>query len=47
LSVTWKPVPKMIVSTWCSTPSAVTTPVGVTSTIFSVITSTLGCWRVG
>ena len=41
MSVTWKPVPKMIVSTSCSTPSAVTTPSGRISAMPSVTTSTL------
>jgi hypothetical protein len=40
-SVTWNPVPKMITSAACSTPSAVTTACGRTSWIDSVTTSTL------
>ena len=47
LSVTWNPVPKMIVSTSCSVPSAVTIDRSRTSTMPSVTTWTLGCDRAG
>jgi hypothetical protein len=40
LSVTWNPVPKMIVSTRCSTPSAVRIPSGRTSRTALVTSST-------
>ena len=41
-SVASNPVPRMIVSTGCSTPSEVTTACGRTSVIDSVTTSVLG-----
>ena len=41
-SVTWKPVPKMIVSTSCSVPSSATTEFGRTSVIAPDTTSTFG-----
>jgi hypothetical protein len=46
-SVTWKPVPKMIVSTSRSVPSPATTESGLISLTPPVITSTLGCARAG
>jgi hypothetical protein len=41
--VTWKPVPKMIVSTSRSRPSFVTIERGRIASIASVTTSTLSC----
>ena len=46
-SVTWKPVPKMIVSTSRSVPSAVTIACGRTSAMPSVTSSTFGCMSAG
>ena len=47
MSVTWKPVPKMIVSTSRSVPSAVTIERGRTSRMASVTTSTFSRPSVG
>lgn len=47
MSVTWKPVPKMIVSTSRSAPSRETTERSRTSATPSVITSTFGCSSAG
>ena len=41
-SVTWKPVPKMIVSAWCARPSLVTTAVSRISLMPSVTRETFG-----
>ena len=46
-SVTWKPVANTIVSTSCSTPSRLTMPLGTTSAMPSVTTSTFGCVIAG
>jgi hypothetical protein len=46
-SVTRKPVPKMMVSAGCSTPSSVRMPWARTSPIRAVTSSTLGLVRVG
>ena len=46
-SVAWKPVATTSTSTGRSTPSAVTTPVGVTRAIGSVTTSTLSAAIAG
>ena len=46
-SVTWKPVPKMIVSTSRSVPSSATTECGRTSVRPPVTTSTFGCASAG
>ena len=47
MSVTWKPVAKMIVSTWRSSPVDVTIPSGRTWSMPSVTRSTLGFVSVG
>ena len=47
MSVTWKPVPKMITSASRSTPAASTTPVAVALTTPSVISSTLSLASAG
>ena len=47
MSVTWKPVPKMIVSTSRSVPSSATTECGRISVTPPVTTSTFGCASAG
>ena len=47
ISVASKPVPRMMVSTGCSVPSAVTIAWGRTSRMGSVTNSTLGWHRAG
>ena len=47
MSVTWKPVPKMIVSTARSVPSAVTIECARTSRMPSVTSSTFGAPSAG
>ena len=47
VSVTWKPVAKITVSTSCTLPSAATTPPGVNEVTPLVTTSTFGCVIAG